>query len=268
MRNSHRTQREARGVRLIHSFSIAFSMYSRIPVPQTEWDEADMRYVMCFFPLIGLVIGALLCVWAWLADRFNIGNALFAGVATVLPVAVTGGIHLDGFCDTMDALGSRQAPERKLEILKDSNSGAFAVIGCCLYFLLNFCLWLEWKFEWRTALILAIGFVCSRALSGLSVVHFPCAKNSGLLAMFSNAAEKKRTAYILLLYLLFWGALMLVLYPFIAMAVLIAAFVVFGYYHRVAKKEFGGITGDVAGWFLQICELMMLAAAVIAQKVF
>ena len=32
-------------------------------------------------------------------------------------------------------------------------------------------------------------------------------------------------------------------------------------------KQFGGFTGDLAGWFLQICELAMLAAAALAERV-
>ena len=44
---------------LLGSLAIAFSMYSRIPMPQVEWTGRRMRYAMCFFPLIGLVIGGL-----------------------------------------------------------------------------------------------------------------------------------------------------------------------------------------------------------------
>ena len=249
---------------LMHSFFIAFAMYSRVPVPHTEWKEEGMRYVMCFFPLIGAVTGLLLCGWIWLAGRLEIGQPLFAGVAAALPVLVTGGIHLDGFCDTMDALSSHQPPARKLEILKDSNSGAFAVIGCCLYFLLTFCLWTEW--DGHAALVLAAGFVLSRALSGLSVVCFPCAKNSGLLAMFSSTAAKRRTAEVLIAYVFLCGAWILWLHPLTGAVVLVAALLSFWYYHHVAQKEFGGVTGDVAGWFLQLCELAVLAAVVLVQK--
>lgn len=251
---------------LIKSCLIAFSMYSRIPMSRTEWQEEDMRYVMCFFPLIGLAIGLLLCGWVWLAGRLQIGAALFSGVATALPVLITGGIHLDGFCDTLDALGSRQPQERKLEILKDSNSGAFAVIGCGLYFLLTFCFWVEWYPQGRYTWMLALGFVLSRTLSGLSVVRFPCAKNSGLLAMFSHAAAKKRTAWVLVGYFLLCGGAMLLFGTFVGAAVLLLALGVFGYYHHVSCKEFGGTTGDVAGWFLQLCELALLAGMVLLQK--
>lgn len=251
---------------LIKSCLIAFSMYSRIPMPRTEWQEEDMRYVMCFFPLIGLAIGLVLCGWVWLAGRLQIGAALFSGVATALPVLITGGIHLDGFCDTLDALSSRQPQERKLEILKDSNSGAFAVIGCGLYFLLTFCFWMEWYPQGRYTWMLALGFVLSRTLSGLSVVRFPCAKNSGLLAMFSHAAAKKRTAWVLVGYFLLCGGAMLLFGTFVGAAVLLLALGVFGYYHHVSCKEFGGTTGDVAGWFLQLCELALLAGMVLLQK--
>ena len=253
-------------MRLIHSCLIAFSMYSRIPMPRTEWKKEDMRYVMCFFPLVGLVIGLVLCGWGWLAGYLRIGAGLFAGGMTVLPVLLTGGIHLAGFCDTLDALGSRQSMERKLEILKDSNCGAFAVIGCCLFFLITFCLWTEWKPDRTTLCLLALGFVWSRALSGLSVVQFPCAKTSGLLAMFSNAAAKQRTAWILMGYLVLFGGLMLLLQPVVGGAVLGTSLGMFGFYYHVSRKEFGGITGDLAGWFLQLCELVELAAVVLVQK--
>ena len=41
---------------LLGSLAIAFSMYSRIPMPQVSWTKERMKYAMCFFPLIGVVI--------------------------------------------------------------------------------------------------------------------------------------------------------------------------------------------------------------------
>ena len=51
-----------------------------------------------------------------------------AVILTVIPVFVTGGIHVDGLLDTSDALSSWQERTRRLEILKDSHAGAFAII--------------------------------------------------------------------------------------------------------------------------------------------
>ena len=102
---------------------VAFSTYSAIPMPQVQWSQRNMRYAMCFFPLIGLIIGALLLGWAQLRNLVGIGPLLFGAVATVLPLLVTGGIHLDGFCDTCDALGSHQPRERSWKSSKTPMRG-------------------------------------------------------------------------------------------------------------------------------------------------
>lgn len=115
---------------VIRSLCIAFSTYSRIPVPQVAWTDENRKYSMCFFPLIGAVIGLLLWGWLALCDVLGFGALLRGAVGALLPILVTGGIHMDGFMDTSDALASWQPPEKRLEILKDSHVGAFAVLGC------------------------------------------------------------------------------------------------------------------------------------------
>ena len=109
---------------VLQTIAVAFAMFSAIPVPQFEWNEKNMRYAMCAFPLIGVVIGAAWCVCGALPLP---GLAKAAGFA-LIPVWITGGIHLDGYADTCDALSSYGDREKKLEILKDPHCGAFAVI--------------------------------------------------------------------------------------------------------------------------------------------
>lgn len=86
----------------------------------------------------------------------------FSGICpfrTVLPILLTGGIHMDGFMDTMDALHSYQDRERKLEILKDSHVGAFACLSLiCEMFLYAAALF--FLLEERQMLFLGIGFFC------------------------------------------------------------------------------------------------------------
>ena len=62
--------------------------------------------------MVGVVQGALLLVFSLLAQALGLGPVLFAAVAALLPLFVTGGIHLDGFCDTVDALSSHQTREK------------------------------------------------------------------------------------------------------------------------------------------------------------
>ena len=107
----------------LRSLVIAFSMYSQIPMPQFT----------CFFPWVGAAIGGITMFWWWFCGKFSVGNVAFAMIGTAIPLAVTGGFHVDGFMDTMDAFHSYQPREKKLEILKDSHIGAFSVICLVLY---------------------------------------------------------------------------------------------------------------------------------------
>ena len=122
---------------ILESMIITFSMYSKIPMPNIDWKKENMKYAMCFFPLVGLVIGIIMAAWMYLAKFLAIGSILFAGIATIIPVIITGGIHIDGFCDTVDARSSHQSREKKLEILKDPHIGAFALIYCVVNFFLD-----------------------------------------------------------------------------------------------------------------------------------
>lgn len=246
---------------ILQSFVIALSMYSKIPMPKVTWNEKNMKYAMCFFPVVGIVTG--ICLWLVGTLLFNSGcNVLFFGVImTVLPVFINGGIHLDGFIDTMDALCSYGDREKKLEILKDPNTGAFAVIGLGIYLLLSVALWSEAAKEMLP--VIACTYVLSRALSGLAVVWFPAAKDSGLARTFQDAAHRSRTAVFLVIYLIAAVVAMLILNPLMALGAILPAVLILIYYHYVCMSRFGGITGDLAGWFLQLCELGMLAGILV-----
>lgn len=242
---------------LFGSLAIAFSMYSRIPMPMVEWTKERMKYAMCFFPLIGVVVGA--CVYGSAVILPALGFERLASVFPVLvPLLITGGIHMDGFLDVTDAMSSHADREKKLEILKDPHTGAFAIIGCSVYLLLYAAVFGEMSPDFLAAF--GGTFVITRALSGLAVVTFPMAKNSGLAAAFSSQAQKKTVAVTMAAYL---AAAEIYLFhaggAVTAAVTAAAAALTYGYYYRMAKREFGGITGDLAGYFLQVCELVLAA---------
>lgn len=251
---------------LLQSLAIAISMYSKIPVPTVDWNEKNMKYAMCFFPVVGAAAGGLQLLIGYLLLKYtSCGNLFFAIAMVLIPVIVSGGIHLDGFADTVDALSSYGDREKKLEILKDPNTGAFAVIGLCVYFLADTALWSEVTVELLP--VIACTYVLSRSLSGISVVSFRAAKNSGLLRTFQDGAQKKRVRVVLIVWACVCGGIMLYLSWKTAVIVILAALFVFLYYYRMSRKQFGGITGDLAGYFLQVCELAMLAGAVLCRGI-
>ena len=103
---------------VIKSLVIAFSMYSKIPMPHLELEEKDMRYVMGFFPLAGLVIGVVIYGWVYISGLLNVPDISRTLVLVVIPVLITGGIHIDGYMDTSDALNSYGDREKKLDMAK------------------------------------------------------------------------------------------------------------------------------------------------------
>lgn len=252
-------------MKYINACIIAFAMYSKMPMPKADWNEENMKYAMCFFPWVGAVIGVIFYFWGRAAGMISVGNTLYAAVFTLIPVLVTGGIHLDGLLDTADALSSYQPKERRLEILKDSHTGAFAIIVCWMYFAAYFGFASELAGEEIS--IVAAGFFLSRCFSGFAVTSFPCAKDSGLAATFASGAEKKRAGIILLLEGAAAVGIMLWLNIPLGLAAAAAAGLTFFWYYRMSLTKFGGITGDLAGCFLQVCELMILIAVVVVQKI-
>ena len=164
------------------------------------------------------------------------------------PVSYT---HLDGYADTCDALSSYGDREKKLEILKDPHCGAFAVIRLCSYFAAYLALCVCVDFTPRVGLCWTLALVLERALSGLAVASFPMAKNTGLVHTFATAADRTTVRRVLMVLAALLSAALLALGGW---ALVLAALLVFARYHVVSDKQFGGITGDLAGWFLQKAE--------------
>lgn len=240
-------------------------MYSVFPMPKTDWKEENMQYAFCFFPLIGIVIGAVLAGWLFLCKWLSIGIILQSVGCVVIPILCTGGIHLDGFCDTMDALCSRAEKERKLEILKDSHIGAFAAMALGIYFLISFAVWSEYQFTIRSALLIGIGYVLSRSLSGLAAICFLSARKSGMLKAFSDATLK-RPVFLALIGIAGLCVITMVWLSVVEAAVMILVTVVWTLlYRRMAYRQFGGVTGDLAGYFLVCMEFLLLCAVVCVQ---
>lgn len=251
--------------RMWNSFKIAFSMYSRLPMPESEWSRENLSYALIYFPwiggLIGLITYGIFRLKEWCAVQgTGISDLTFLVFMVLVPVLITGGIHMDGFMDTQDALSSYQPKERRLEILKDSHAGAFAILSCTVYFLC--CTAIYASLTERSVKVTALGFLLSRTLSGLSVVTFPQAKKDGLAATFAENAAKKTVRSVLGCYLVILCGVLIVAGKGTGTAAVAAAGTVFFCYYRMSLKNFGGITGDLAGYFLQMCEIWIAAAAV------
>ena len=247
-------------MRILKSFIIAVSMYSKIPVPQFAWKEEDMKHIFCFFPWIGAWIGLGIYFWNYVCDVYQVGALCRMTVELALPLLITGGIHVDGFMDTMDAVHSYRSKEQKLEILKDSHIGAFAVIMLVTYGLLISGMLSEIK-NHALLKIVCGGFFLSRCLCGISAVSFPLAKTDGMLYHFVDTSHKRIVRGVLYLQSAVCIGFMMYCDFLSGLFTVTAALFSLLFYFYYSRKEFGGITGDTAGFFLVFCEGCMITVA-------
>lgn len=250
---------------LLRSIVAAFSCFSAIPMPHVRWDERDMRYMMAAFPLVGVVVGALMLLWMWVTERLGLGTMARAIGLTLIPVVVSGGIHMDGLADVIDAQSSHAEPERRRQILKDPHVGAFAVIGVACY-LLAFA-GLASEVTARLVGLIACVPVVSRCVSGLAVVCMQPARKQGMYATADKTAHKPVVRALLVAELCAAAAAMIVLSPACGGCALLAAVAALAYVRWLANRHYGGMSGDLAGYYLQIAELAMLASIVLMGRV-
>ena len=136
------TKEEKQVKMLWNNFKVAFAMYSKIPPCQElKLEQGEYEIYLLLLSLYrSCDRGFVLAVgWAGEAD-LGFQAAFVAAVLVLVPVWVTGGIHVDGLLDTSDALSSWQE-RRRLEILKGFPCwGICCDHGLCLLSCLVWCL--------------------------------------------------------------------------------------------------------------------------------
>lgn len=248
---------------MLSGLLVAFGMYSALPLPQVEWKKNTMRYALGFLPLIGMIVGLAEFGWLYLARRIGLTGMLYAAGAVAIPIALTGGIHLDGFTDTCDALCSYGDREKRLEILKDPHIGAFGVMWLIVLLLIQIGLFAQLYETPQLAALLLAGYALARAFGGNMIVTQECAKDSGLAHLFAENADKKQVSYIMAGWIAACVCFQLCLGGMVGLFVFLLVLLYFVYHVRKCYKIFGGITGDLCGMCITICETLVLLVAVI-----
>lgn len=242
------------GKRILTSARAALGMFSRIPVGRVAWEGDEAAYLLCFFPLAGLLAGAVNFGLSWLGEYLLFGDVFMGVILTLAPVFLTGGIHLDGFMDVSDALSSWGEKEKRLQILKDSHVGAFAVIRVLCLLLLQAAAYSDMWMEEGAMLVMGACFVISRILSALGVLYLPKANPEGSLAGLARQSREKVTVPVLLGLLALCAMGLTFFSPVLGGGALLTCFLSFAWYRHIALHFFGGTTGDVGGYFVCVCE--------------
>ena len=233
----------------VYGFFMAWGMFLAIPCPKKIWSETARRKMLACLPLVGVVVGAVWALCAWLA--WYLPHPLGAALCAAAPWLVTGFLHLDGFMDVCDGVLSRRDLETRRRILKDSHCGAFAVICMVLLAMAQWSAFLS--MEAAPLLPLALIPVASRASAAMAVLTLRPMTTSQYAAMTG-----RKTPYAVFAALVMAAAIIVPLALWGSFAPLAAAV---GYWLAVwyADRQLGGMSGDVSGFALTLGELWGLA---------
>ena len=234
----------------MRSLRIAFGLMTTLPVKlPSDWSVGDSGRAAVWYPLVGLVIGAL--TWlAWKGVRFVFSPVIVSVITLVVWVVLTGGLHLDGLADCCDGLFASVSPARRLEIMKDPHVGAFGVIGLILI------LFLKAAALASLTPVSSFGILLAASLSRWCILPaglMPLARSSGMGSDF--AAGFKRSFII-------WAAIIpLILAILLSTRGILSSIAGLGAAALVvwlAKSRIGGMTGDVFGMVVEIVEAVIL----------
>ena len=231
----------------------ALRFLSILPVPQSwSGQGAELSRSVKFFPVVGLIMGAIMALAAWSISF--IPQVVTAAIVVILQVVITRGLHLDGLADTADGFWSVSDRARMLEIMKDSYTGAMGVIAIVSALLLKFaCLVvLDLNTLWRAVLLMT---VVSRCMMTIPISVFPYARKEGGLGRIFYETRSPVHAIWAVVFALASGWFIVGPAGLTAVIAAVIATATFGFY---CKWKIGGATGDTIGATCEITEIVTL----------
>lgn len=232
-------------------FWIALQFLTRLPihlknVPTPEQNGRSLLY----YPVVGAVIGLLLCVAAYLlADAPE-----FLGAALLLTVWVilTGGLHMDGLADSADAwVGGYGDRERTLSIMKDPRSGPMGILAIVLVLLIKWSALITILPSGEAWGVLLGCTIAARAMMVVMLTRLPYVRAQGLGSDLAEYVPTKAAIWVIAI------SAVLTLW-LVGIAALLALVIFYGLVGYALHKRLGGTTGDTAGAVLELCETLVL----------
>lgn len=236
---------------------LAIQFLTIIPVKiKGEISNQDLGKTLVFFPLVGLLIGWILCcglVWFSFLPPL-----IHAAVLLAISVVITGALHLDGFADSCDGLYGMWNKEKALEIMKDSNIGAMGVVGLIVVLILKFSLFFQITkgFLWQP--LLCMGAV-SRWAQIFSFLNTKYPRKEGKAKILIEQANIKNVMISGIGVFLLCVVLLGILKALIVFGITSSVVFVF---KKFVEKKISGMTGDTIGTVNEIAEITVLLISV------
>lgn len=237
---------------MLKAFFACMSMFTKLPFPIVSWEEKKGPLALCFLPAAGLCCGLITWLVYYTVSYFNIPDDSAAILLLLSIFVISGFVHLDGFMDSVDSLLSARDKEGKIAILKDSKVGAFSVIAVCLLLISFFASLKTLSLYHVNGLFLLLTPVLSRANGAAALFILKPLSTKGILFYFRDG-EKPIHKIMMFIVTIAVLTIFLIIHLYYFIAALIAILISTGF-ALIAKKELGGINGDIIGAFIIITE--------------
>ncbi|MDO8189442.1 adenosylcobinamide-GDP ribazoletransferase [Conexibacter sp. JD483] len=234
--------------------ALALAFLTRIPIPPRALDRADMPRAAGWFPLVGVLVGAVAGGVRAAAEPL-LGGASASVLALAALVIVTGALHQDGLADCADGLGVRGDRAKRLAVMRDSQIGSFGMLALLGWGLLAFTTLAPLtNGHALAALIAAAALGRAAALAHASML--PPARSDGLGAGFSvpRAALAAGIATAIV------ATVAATRDPQETALALAAAALATAAATAAARRAIGGRSGDTLGATVVVAELAVLLA--------
>ncbi len=252
----------------LNIFLTALEYYTRIPCGRwIDRRSASLHEATRYLPVIGwiagLLSGVILVSLRWI---LNTDMAILLSMAA--SVLLTGAFHEDGLADFCDGFGGGWTKDRILEIMKDSRTGTYGVVGLVLMLLAKFLALREILLFFPKPVMLLLLLVTAHAMSRFTAASFIITHQYVRLSADSKAkpvAEEAGRATILVgavLALLPFAFLVVYSHKFILLVLLPLLWVFTLILGRYFNRWIGGYTGDCLGAAQQLSELLIYLAII------
>lgn len=237
-----------------YDFLLMLQLLTRVPInKELPCEDENFKNGAGFFWLIGLLIG--LCqygLYLLLSKVIPINFVVIAIIA--FEIIITGGYHLDGFCDTCDGFFAFKGRDKIIEIMKDSRIGAFGCIGIVLNLLIKYQGYLFVANNSKAIGVLIIPMISKFSMVLLSYIGRP-AKEKGSGNLFINTVTL-REVIVNIIFVLIAGLLLNSIFNTIVL--LIASIILTILFNLLCNSKINGVTGDNLGANNEIVILMSL----------
>jgi adenosylcobinamide-GDP ribazoletransferase len=240
---------------MVFSFLAAVQFLTTLPV--RLWRDVqgeDVARSLRYFPAVGALLGALLVVLNWLLSFWlNDNRLLIAALLVIAHLLTTGALHFDGFLDSCDGLFGYRTPERRLEIMRDSRVGSFAVAGGWALLTLKL-IGLSGMPPGAIPAALLLAPVLGRWGLVLAVVVFPYGRESGLGTLYKQY-NTSREIWLALIGVLLFGFIAGGLTGVGLVGLASGATLLIGRW--IMTKLPAGLTGDSYGAITEVIETLV-----------